>query len=375
METTRILFIGGFIGAGKTALLLEAAQRLMKQGLRVGAITNGFVSESVDTALLTRNGLDVTEVNGSCFGSNFNGLTEAIGRLRADTAADVILAEPAGAGVDLSATVIQPLKQLYARKLSPGPLSVLADPVRLDDILNGGTSGLHPDVACIFQKQLEESDIILITKTDTVTPEASQQLAARTRAAYHSCVMRISSANGDGVDGWLQEAMMRYECGLRIAAVDYDACARGYAVMTRLSGTVRVCGKASDWDRFVRRLLAALRKRFEEQACPVEHIKIFVENGDAYIAGSLTHTSGTLSFRGSAGTGDHMKLVINAQAETAPDTLDQIIRDTLDECTHHSYKTETDTWTCLQPECSAPTYRMDKIVKMPVSLKGLKVVR
>jgi Ni2+-binding GTPase involved in maturation of urease and hydrogenase len=374
MKTTRILFIGGFTGAGKTTLLSGVAQRLTKQGLRVGVITNGFAPASVDTALLTRSGLNVVEVNGSCFGSNFDGLTEAIGRLQAD--ADVILAEPAGSCADLSATVIQPLKQLYVRKLQPGPLSVLADPVRLDGILRGGTSGLHPDAACIFRRQLEESDIILITKTDTVTPEALQQLAARTRAAYHSCVMKISPANGDGVDGWLREAMMRYECGLRIATADYGAFARGNAAMALLNGTVRIyCGKAPDWDLFIRLLLAKLRKRFEEQSCPVEHIKVLVENGDACIAGSLTGVSGTLSFQGSAGTGNHIKLTVNARVETSPDTLNQTIRNTLDECTHHPYKTETDTWTCLQPECPAPTHRLDKIVKAPVSLKGLRIVR
>ncbi|MDR0757143.1 MAG: cobalamin synthesis protein P47K, partial [Tannerella sp.] len=312
MVTTRILFVGGFTGAGKTTLLLEAAQRLTKQGLRVGVITNDFIPESVDTALLTRRGLRVEEVKGSCFGSNFNGLTEAVERIRSDIAADVILAEPTGICADLSATVVQPLKQLYGRKLPLGPLSITADPVRLDDILNGGTSGLHPDVACIFRRQLEESDIILITKTDTATPEALQQLAARTRTAYHSCVMKISSVTGDGIDGWLQEAMMRYESGLRIAALDRETCARGHSATSWLNGTVRVRGKTSDWDTFARLLLTELKKHFEEkQIYPVQHIKLLVENGDACLTGSLTDTSsGALSFHGSAGKGEHMKLTV-----------------------------------------------------------------
>jgi hypothetical protein len=135
------------------------------------------------------------------------------------------------------------------------------------------------------------------------------------------------------------------------------------------------CGKAPDWDLFIRLLLAKLRKRFEEQACPVGHIKVLVENGDACIAGSLTGTPGTLSFQGSAGTGDHIKLTVNARVETSPDTLNQTIRNTLDECTHHPYKTETGTWTCLQPECPAPPHPPDKTVKAPVTLKGLKIVR
>ncbi|MDR1380226.1 MAG: cobalamin synthesis protein P47K [Tannerella sp.] len=372
METTRVLFAGGFPGSGKTALLWEAALRLTAQGLRVGLITN----DPSSGALLAHSGLRVEEVDGNGFGGNFNGLTAAVGRLRAEIAADVILVEPSGRSADLSATVIQPLKQLYGRKLPLGPLSVLADPVRLNGMLRGGTSGLHPGMAYIFRKQLEESDIILVTRTDAMAPEALRQLIVQTRAAYHSCVMAVSPSSGDGIDGWLQEAMMRHECGTRIAAVDYDAYARGNAAVSRLDGMVRLRGKTpSDWDLFTRLLLAKLRQGFEEQACPVEHVKILVENGDSFVAGSLTDSvSGTLSFRGSAGMGDCAKLTVGACVETPPGALSRIVRETLDAAfAHHSHEAETDRWECLPSECPAPACRFDKVVKMPVLLKGLRM--
>jgi G3E family GTPase len=375
MKTTRILFIGGFLGAGKTTLLWNVAQRLVKQGLRVGLITNDQAPELVDTALLARDGLKVEEVSGSCFCCNFNGLTGAIANIRADIAADVILAEPVGSCTDLSATIMQPLKQYRSGNIRLGPLSVLADPVRLNDMLNGGTSGLHPDAAYIFRKQLEESDMILITKTDTLKPEALQELAVRTRAAFHSCVMKVSSVNGDGIDGWLQEAMLRHEAGMRLATVDYDMYARGEAVLGWLNGTVLLQGKPTDWDAFTHHFLAELGKRLDEQRYPTGHVKVIAENGSRFITGNLTGQSDTLSLRGSAGSSDRMKLTVNARVETAPDTLNQLVRETLDKLTPPSCQMQIVAWKFLQPGRPNPTHRFDKIVQMPVSPAGLRFNR
>ena len=162
--TTRLILVGGFLGAGKTSLLWEAAQRLAKRGLRVGLITNDQAPALVDTAFLSRGGVNVAEVNGSCFCCNFQGLLDAMSKVRTAVEADVLIAEPVGSCTDLSATIVQPLKARFGRKLVISPLSVLADPMRLADILGGGTSGLHPSAAYIFRKQLEEADIAVISK-------------------------------------------------------------------------------------------------------------------------------------------------------------------------------------------------------------------
>ena len=147
MKTTRLILVGGFLGAGKTTLLWEAASRIMNDGKRVGLITNDQASELVDTALLLRNEVKVAEVSGSCFCCNFNGLISAMKQVREEANADVIIAEPVGSCTDLSATIVQPLKENMKNELLISPLSVMADPAHLTDILNGGTAGLHPSAA------------------------------------------------------------------------------------------------------------------------------------------------------------------------------------------------------------------------------------
>jgi len=108
MERTRLILVGGFLGAGKTTLLAQAAERLERQGKRVGLIANDQAPDLVDTATLTQGGLPVTEVSGGCFCCRFDELASASERLMAEYEPDVILAEPVGSCTDVSATVLQP---------------------------------------------------------------------------------------------------------------------------------------------------------------------------------------------------------------------------------------------------------------------------
>ena len=62
MNQTKLIITGGFLGAGKTTLIWEVAQRLMSQGLRVGLITNDQAPELVDSRLLKQADLKVAEV-------------------------------------------------------------------------------------------------------------------------------------------------------------------------------------------------------------------------------------------------------------------------------------------------------------------------
>ncbi|MDR2809216.1 MAG: cobalamin synthesis protein P47K [Tannerellaceae bacterium] len=364
MSSTRIIIAGGFLGAGKTTLLWEAARRLMGKGLCAGLITNDQAPELVDSALLAREGVKVAEVSGSCFCCNFDGFIHAVQSLRREIEADVIIAEPVGSCTDLSATIIQPLKKFWKQELEVAPLSVLADPARLASILSGSTAGLHPDAAYIYRKQLEESDIILIAKTDLITPEVLATLKKRTTKAYpSSTIIAVSALTGEGIDEWLEEVSKRNDAGLLLADIDYDIYAHGEAVLGWLNGTVRLKGATDiDWDTFTRHFLSALSKQFDKANYSVGHVKIIAESGDQYVAGNLTGKGETLAVRGSVGTGKEIKLTVNARVETSPGELDKIVRETLEALTKDTLNVETVAWRFLMPGRPRPTHRFVKVV-------------
>lgn len=365
MKTTRLILVGGFLGAGKTTLLWEAASRIMNGGKRVGLITNDQASELVDTALLLRNEVKVAEVSGSCFCCNFNGLISAMKQVREEANADVIIAEPVGSCTDLSATIVQPLKENMKNELLISPLSVMADPAHLTDILNGGTAGLHPSAAYIFRKQLEESDIILISKTDLVSAEELSLLKEKTKLHFpNSEVMTVSSVSGKGMDEWLNKVQNSIDAGKRLVEVDYDIYAEGEAVLGWLNSAVELTGKSVDWDAFAHELMQSLSRQFDAMEAYVGHLKILVESGDKYLVSNLTGLNKTLTFRQSAGISDSARLTVNARVEMSPETLENIVRTTLNTIDGTTISKKIVALRCLSPGRPNPTFRFDRIVSI-----------
>src|ERR1700733_11053513 len=123
-----VAIVGGFLGAGKTTLILAAAQELKHRGIRSAIILNDQGSELVDTDLATRNGIQSGEVTGGCFCCKLSDLLSVIGELRAHSP-DVIFAEPVGSCTDISATTLHPLLE-YRDEFRLAPFTVLVDPDR-----------------------------------------------------------------------------------------------------------------------------------------------------------------------------------------------------------------------------------------------------
>jgi G3E family GTPase len=363
MKTTRLILVGGFLGSGKTTLLWESARRIMGNNQHTGLITNDQAPELVDTAILLQHNVKVAEVSGSCFCCNFDGFQNAIQQVRGEANADVIVAEPVGSCTDLSATIIQPLKEKMKHELIISPLSVLSDPKQLTDILNGGTAGLHPDAAYIFLKQLEESDIILINKTDLLSKDELSKLTDKARLSFpDSEIMGISAKTGEGIDEWLNEVLTRSDAGKRIAEVDYDKYAEGEAALGWLNTTIELNSESGNWDEFANKLLKDLSRQFDHLGASVGHVKIIIESGTNYLMGNLTGLGKTLNSRGTAGTGKNAKLTLNARVELTPDDLEKIVRDTLDVNTRGICKAKIVAFRCLSPGRPNPTYRFDHIV-------------
>ena len=356
---TRLILCGGFLGAGKTTLIWDVARRLMAQGKRVGLITNDQAPELVDSRILLQADLKVAEVAGSCFCCNFDGFVQAIHNLQGDMQADVILAEPVGSCADLTATIVRPLKQYHNTEVIVSPLTVLSDPARLRSILYGGDGGLHEDAAYIYRKQLEESEVILITKTDTLKAAELDKLVKDTQSCFHNTkVMAISTLNGEGVWEWFDDVDNRQGEGTKILDIDYDKYAHGEAVLGWLNGTVALTGQNADWDTLLKSIMKGITKAISREHLRVGHVKVIAENGKQYAVANITGDVDTLQFRGTAGTSDQCKLIINARVECPPEHLDEVIRQVLLDAIDGQYKDEVLAWRYLMPGRPNPTHRM-----------------
>ena len=150
MTQAKYIMIGGFLGAGKTTAILRLAAHLKAQGLRVGLITNDQARGLVDTARAKADHWPVEEIAGGCFCCRFDSLVEASRRLAEAARPDVFIAEPVGSCTDLSATILQPVKDKYP-EIDLAPLTVLADPQRVREVLQEEDSRLHASALYILR--------------------------------------------------------------------------------------------------------------------------------------------------------------------------------------------------------------------------------
>jgi G3E family GTPase len=323
---TKLIVIGGFLGAGKTTLLWQGARRLVAQGKKVGLITNDQAPELVDTSLLMRQGLDVREVAGSCFCCNFQGLIDAAEMLKRDVQADALLAEPVGSCTDLSATILQPLKEHFRQAFELAPLSVLADPNRILRVFSGEDPGLHPSAAYVLRKQLEEADWVLVNKVDLLDDDQREELAGQIRKHLPDRQIRwVSAQTGENLDAWLTDAMRETRAGTRVVDVDYDRYAQGEAVLGWLNAEVHLTppsANGSDWSEFLRAFMEALQAKINQAKASVGHLKVFLANASGELVANLVEAGGKIALRGRIPeTHQPAELVINARVEMPPDDL------------------------------------------------------
>jgi G3E family GTPase len=361
-----LLVVGGFLGAGKTTLVERAARHLSAEGRRVGIVTNDQAADLVDTGLLASRGFAVGEVSGRCFCCDFPTLLAQAETLAKGFGADILLAEPVGSCTDLSATIFQPLKDRHASAFRLGRLSVLVDPHRLAALGSGRPAeGLHPSAAYILRKQLEEADLIVVTKMDTLSPAEQKALSASLEAEFPGQEIRFLSAlDGQGVAEWLHAALGEGTVGSRILDVDYDTYAEGEAVLGWLNARIDLAsaGAPVDWRAFTASLMQQLQNTFAQRGLPVGHVKVLLSARDAHLFASLTRTAGSLSYQGDVGSSQEAALILNARVETAPESLEALVRDALSAAATDRVRASVRTLRSLRPGRPVPTFRYSEAV-------------
>ena len=363
MSKTKLILVGGFLAAGKTTMLNTLAGRLTGRGYKVGLITNDQAADLVDTAILTCTGVEVREVSGSCFCCNFPGFMKAVESL-IDAGANLIVAEPVGSCTDLSATILQPIKDQFPN-LDLAPLTVLVDPVRLKEALELVQTLTHPDALYIVKRQLEEADRILLNKADTLSDAQIQEELALLKQNFAAPATAVSALKGDGVDAWIDEILAGGKPGTHLTEVDYDRYAHGEAVLGWLNAAINLSGAAdTDWNAFAESLLAKLKDAFLADKAEIGHVKLSLTSNGKVILGNVGSIGGTVNMRGDSGVkGASAIMTLNARVQMSPDDLQKTVEKILPEtAASFSVSASIINLKCLMPGRPNPTYRYQTVI-------------
>jgi hypothetical protein len=274
--------VGGFLGAGKTTLILAAARLLRQRGIRPAIILNDQGDDLVDTHLAGAQGLDCDQVTGGCFCCRFPDLVEAADRLLAYQP-DIIFAEAVGSCTDIVATTLRPLLREHRQRFHIAPLTVVLHPEATFD---------HPDLDFLHRNQIGEADLLF--------------------------------ARGESVSAWVDKLLGgEIPAGAHSLDIDYARYAQAEAALAWLN--VRVTAHATT-PISAPMLIGPLLDRLEPRI-RIVHLKLFTQSDAGYLKAALTGNGREPAVEGAldaSPSGQH-DILLNVRALADPDSLRAIV--------------------------------------------------
>ncbi|MFZ5831873.1 MAG: GTP-binding protein, partial [Planctomycetota bacterium] len=327
----------------------------------------------VDTEVLRDACENVDEVAGGCFCCRFPDLITAMDRLVRESAAEVLLGEPVGSCTDLSATVMQPLKKYHGNQYEIAPFSVLIDVKQVGALARlqqaaESTARFPDNVLYIYEKQLEEADVIVLNKADLLNEDELAELRSALARRYpETPLLMLSALTGDGVDAWLEFVSQQQPAGKRIVEVDYDTYAAGEAALGWMNAAATLeAERPVDWAALAEALLETMRTSIEEAGGEIGHVKLFLTaKGHGHLVGNITSNAIPAVLRGMlAPEARRASLLLNARVRMDATKLQSLSEAALAESgPRYGAKPTVTNIRSFYPGRPEPTHRFAEVVE------------
>jgi G3E family GTPase len=325
---TKIACVGGFLGAGKTTLIIEAARDIVARGLKVGVITNDQGSHLVDTAVVRGLGFDAEEILGGCFCCRFSEFVTRAFRLVDQYNVDVILAEAVGSCTDLSSTVYQRLHRYHAAQFTLAPLSVVVEPSRIHEVA-GPPVAFAESVAYLFGKQLAEADRIILNKGDLLDEHERVDCIEQIGQLVGEIPVRVVSAKtGAGVRDWVDEILSNQSAGLKELDLDYEVYGQAEASLGWLNATVELASEREfSLGGLGRQLISEIQRVCDSEGHAIANLKLLFVTGEGSNWISVTNAGAPAMWNAemTLPPSRHASLIINARVSADPGELRCIV--------------------------------------------------
>ena len=158
---TKIDIFSGFLGAGKTTLIKKLISDSYK-GEKLVLIENEFGEIGIDGGFLKDSGIEITEMNSGCICCSLVGdFGEALKKVLAQFSPDRIIIEPSGVG-KLS-DVIRAVQNIGSDEIVLNAFATVVDA--------GKCKMYMKNFGEFFNDQVEHAGTVVMSHTDTVSPE------------------------------------------------------------------------------------------------------------------------------------------------------------------------------------------------------------
>jgi len=202
----KITQVAGFLGCGKTTLLLKLSKVLAGDGVyKVALVVNEIGEIPVDGKVMEESGMRLKDIGGGCICCEVaTTFAKTVYALYKDFKPDHVLVEPTGVAIPHQVKAAARMSGRDAR-ISMGPAIVLFDATRPAELLDMDMLGR------LVTNQVTDADVIAVSKIDAVAEDGLEDTEARVRELNpHAELVRLSSFTGEGMDR-LKDVILSWE--------------------------------------------------------------------------------------------------------------------------------------------------------------------
>jgi G3E family GTPase len=191
----RLLLFAGFLGSGKTTLILALARRAALDHLRVCVLVNEVGEVGIDGEVLRLGDMEVIEITGGCICCQIGvDLVRALRDLEQEFRPDLVIVE--ASGIATPGGVLDAIRSYPPRTLQSIHTVTVIDPTRFE--------ALQDVLTPLIEGQILGADCLAVTKASEAAPE---ELALTRRAvsllAPDRPVFVVDSLHDDSLAGFL----------------------------------------------------------------------------------------------------------------------------------------------------------------------------
>jgi G3E family GTPase len=184
----RLLLFAGFLGSGKTTLIISIARQAAQVGRRLCVIVNEIGEVGIDGEVLRVGDLEVREITAGCICCQIGvDLVRTLRALDEGFRPDLVIIE--ASGIATPAGVIEALEYYPATALTGIETVTVVDPTRFE--------ALHEVLTPLIEAQIAGADRLVITRADEATPAELEETTKAVQLMAPGVPVHVMDATKD----------------------------------------------------------------------------------------------------------------------------------------------------------------------------------
>lgn len=191
----KLVQIAGYLGSGKTTLILALSKKLAEEGQKVAILVNDVGEVPIDGKVMQEYGLKVKDIGGGCICCQVAGtMRKTLGLLAKTYEPDITIIEPTGIAVpNAIKEAVGP--EAVKFQITFGPTIVLFDTTRAEKFVT------YDPLLRLVSTQLKDADIIALNKVDAAPEDKIEYSKEFVQGINPDAkIMKLSSRTGEGFE-------------------------------------------------------------------------------------------------------------------------------------------------------------------------------